>query len=144
MLLEGIPKSFFDFLLSEAVDERVQHGGHNRVENCGKLVHVHPVTLPGVDVDEDGASVVKCHHGDVRDAGGGLPPPLDRGDPDNGGDDAAVGPPVTSKEPNSSTAEETKLASSARDVGTGQLQHRAAVTEEVMDRAGPTKGQRSS
>lgn len=74
----------YHFLVSQAVDKRIEHGGHYGAQHSTYLVLVGCVGRSGSHVDEDGLAEIEAHNGQVGGASGqGFIPPLGRVHPED-------------------------------------------------------------
>lgn len=82
----------FHILISKAVDQWVQHGDDNCVENRGYFVRVQGVTGAGSEIHEEERAEEEGHGGEVGGAGREGSAPARGGlHPEDGGEDVAVG-----------------------------------------------------
>ena len=81
----------FHFFISQAVDERIQHGDHHRVEHRHHLVLASGVAGLGHHVNEGDTSIVESNGCEVGGAGGeGLVSSFSGGHLQDGDEDADV------------------------------------------------------
>lgn len=85
---EGAPH----LLVPQAVDERVEHGGHHGVEDGGCFPLIFCVPGKGMEIQESCRAVEEGNGHEVGGAGGeGFVPALRRADAPDGEQDAGVG-----------------------------------------------------
>lgn len=82
----------YHFLVSQAVDKRIEHGGHYGAQHSTYLVLVGCVGRSGRHVDEDGLTKIEAHDSQVGGAGGqGFIPPLGRVHPEDSEEYEGIG-----------------------------------------------------
>ena len=85
-------KSIFNFIITEAVDEWIQHGDHHYVEQRHHLVLVCGIARLGHQVNEYGSSIEQSDCSEVGGAGGeGLVAAFSRVHLHNGDKDVDIG-----------------------------------------------------
>jgi len=71
--VQGFPDGSFDLAVSQAVDDGVEHGGHNGVQQGNDLAHLVGATGVRHQIGNGPGSKKQGHHGEVRGAGGKGP-----------------------------------------------------------------------
>jgi len=140
--------SSLNIFVPEAVDYGVEHGGQKSIEEGDEFVCKFLFVCPqgvlgfGLPIHEKNSPIEDDHHSEVGRAGReGLFPPLNGGDPQDGGKDEDVG----DKNEQNWDSQEDHIGHPHTDhidgdVSTGQLQDSQDLTGEVVDDIVPAEG----
>ena len=140
-LLYYLPQRIFHFLISQTVDQGVQHGGYKVIQDLNSCIK--PGVRGGLQVDENHWHKGEEDGSEVGAAGGeGTLLAFGRLDLKNGANDAAVG---GEDEKEAAEGHETHTDEphhlQGRGVCTSQLQHHWDITEVIVHLIGATVGQ---
>lgn len=138
------PQCPLDLLVPQSVNEGIQQGSHQSVEERDAFVHILRVTGGGLEVHGDERAEEDDHHHQVRAARAeGLAPPPGRRDRQDGPRDAAVGHyDERQRHHEEEDADREELSLVDGGVGAGQLQHRRHFAEEMVHPVSPAQWQR--
>ena len=130
-------------MVSKAVDEGVEHGRDDGIEDGHHLVEADGRGRSGADVHEEESAVEEAHHGQVGRAGGeGLSALRSRVDPKQRPDDAAIGCGNDRRGGQEHGQGDQEVCGLLRgDIRAGQGQQWRGIAEEVVYDVGATKRQ---